>query len=107
MNNYTTVPICAPGNTNGCTFVTGIKAIGMENYHANIFPNPTKGQLVIETSDTDDKSIQIFDLNGQHVFRQMISDNSNIDLSNLNEGVYNLTIKTVDKITNKKLVIVH
>ena len=81
----------------------------------NIYPNPTTGKIFIETSATEKQTVQIFDLNGRLVLSQILQPTPNpsregktaaIDAGVLNEGVYNLTIKSNEGVTNKKLVIV-
>jgi len=71
-----------------------------------IYPNPTIDQFYIETNATDKLNVDLYDVNGRHVFSKSVSGKSKIDVSDLNEGVYSLTIKTVDRVINKKLVIV-
>ena len=72
-----------------------------------IYPNPTDGQFTIETNSTDKVTMDLYDLNGRHVFTKSVSDKSNIDVTMLNDGIYTITIKSVDQVINKKLVIVH
>jgi len=72
-----------------------------------IYPNPTSDQFFIDASTSDKLTVDLFDLNGRHVFSKSVSAKSNINVTDLNNGVYNLTIKTVDRVINKKLVIVH
>ena len=105
MNPYTTTPLCAPGNTNGCV-VIGIKELKQNNHEITIFPNPTSGQIIVETSMTEKQTVHLFDLNGKLLLSQNLDDKKNIDFSSFTAGVYNLVIKTSDDIINKKLVIV-
>lgn len=71
-----------------------------------IYPNPTTGKFSIETALTGKLSVQIFNLNGTLVFSQIINSRINIDATGLNEGFYNLTIKSYASVINKKLVII-
>lgn len=71
-----------------------------------IYPNPTNGKFIVETNSTGKLTMDIFDLNGRHVFNKTISDKTNVDLSSLDEGMYTVTIKSADEVINKKLVIV-
>lgn len=106
MNTYTTTPLCAAGNSNGCPVANSI-----EQFHSNIqvtvYPNPTSDQFYIETNATDKLTVDLYDVNGRHVFNKSVSDKSNISVATLDNGIYTLTIKTADRVTNKKLVIVH
>jgi Secretion system C-terminal sorting domain len=105
MNNYTNTPLCAPGNASGCA-VVGLEEINSNNYQLNIYPNPASMQFIIETTAPDEEFIQLFDLSGKLLFEQNINNKANIDATNLNAGIYNITIKSVGKVTNKKLVII-
>ncbi len=70
-----------------------------------IYPNPTSDQFFIETNTTDKLNVDLYDVNGRHVFSTSVMDKSNIDVTTLDNGAYTLTIKSVDRVTNKKLVI--
>ena len=100
------IPLCTVGNSNGCT-PAGFDEPVISNIHSNIYPNPSNGQFIIETSNLETKTIQLFDLNGTLLFEQLIKDKANIAVPNINDGIYSLVIKTINTIANKKLVIVH
>jgi len=85
--------------------LTSIQDITNTNY-ISIYPNPTSDQFFIEKNATDKLNVDLYDVNGRHVFSKIISDKSSIDVTNLNEGVYSMTIKMADRVINKKLVIV-
>jgi hypothetical protein len=71
-----------------------------------IYPNPTTGLFTIETNSTDLLAMDLYDVNGRLVFSKAISDKSNIDVTMLDEGFYTMTLKSVDRVITKKLVIV-
>ena len=83
---------------------TGIQQI-TNNNEATIYPNPTSDQFFIETNTTDKLNVDLYDVNGRHVFSKSVSGKSNINVTTLDEGIYTLTIKTADRAINKKLVI--
>ncbi|HXD92712.1 MAG TPA: T9SS type A sorting domain-containing protein [Bacteroidia bacterium] len=97
-------PLCTAGNTNGCAVA------GIEHYtnsiQASIYPNPTSTNFIIETASTDKQTLQIFDVNGKLVLSQIINGKTNIDATNLAEGVYNLSLMNQNGVVNKRLVIV-
>jgi len=72
-----------------------------------VYPNPTYDQFIVETNSADKMTIQLFDLNGRLLFVKSVNGKEKIDIANLNEGVYTLTIKSTDKIVNRKLAIIH
>lgn len=84
---------------------SGIKQL-TSNSQVNIYPNPNKGNFVIETVATEKQTVQVFDVNGKLVYSQIINGNTNIDASNLTDGVYNVSILGSEGVVNKRLVIV-
>ncbi len=105
MNSYTNFPLCAAGNSNGCD-VVGVEELDQTYHQLTIYPNPTSGQLTIDLNNSEEETVFIYDLNGKFLFSQELSGKTNINVSFLNEGIYNLTIKIGDNTLNKKLVIV-
>jgi type IX secretion system substrate protein/VCBS repeat protein/FG-GAP repeat protein len=87
-----------------CT-VLGIEKFDGSN-EINIYPNPNNGSFVIETNSTEKQTMQIYDINGKLVLNQTINGKTNIDASNLADGVYNISLLSNDGITNKRVVIV-
>ena len=71
-----------------------------------IFPNPTKGNL--ELSGFGKQTIEIYDVNGQVVFRKEISNDINhLDVRNLANGIYFISTKNSTQSTYQKLIIAH
>ncbi len=75
----------------------------------NIYPNPSKGLIVIESNagflNTD---IKVYDLNGRNVFINNINSKSiqtSVDLSNLRNGLYLIEFKNSQGILVEKVVI--
>jgi hypothetical protein len=71
-----------------------------------LYPNPNKGSFTIELNSEAKQTLQIFDVNGKLVLTQTISGKTNIDATNLAEGVYNLNLISNQGVANKRLVIV-
>ena len=71
----------------------------------DLYPNPTSGQFILQTDLKNDiESIHLFDISGKEVpFRKM--DETNFDVSGLENGIYFLTIKNISGSATKKLVI--
>ena len=93
----------------------GIAKVNASNKQVSIYPNPTTGNFTIETNSSSKQTLQIVDMNGRIVFTQTIQptpnpskegNKINIDASNLNEGIYNISIFGNEGVTNKRLVIV-
>ncbi|HXD92710.1 MAG TPA: T9SS type A sorting domain-containing protein [Bacteroidia bacterium] len=84
----------------------GIEPITNNNEQVVIYPNPTSTNFTIETSSDDKQTLQLFDVNGKLVLNQAITGKTNIDASNLAEGVYNLSLINQNGVVNKRLVII-
>ena len=84
----------------------GINQIVNASNQMNIYPNPNNGSFVIEPSSATKQTMQVYDVNGKLVLSQTINGKTTIDASNLNEGVYNISLQSNEGVVNKKLVIV-
>jgi type IX secretion system substrate protein len=87
---------------------TNIANNHLVNSLVSIYPNPSNGNFVVETNSTEKQTIQLFDINGKLVLNQTINGKTNIDVSNLAEGVYNLSLINSEWfVVNKRVVILH
>jgi len=73
--------------------------VGIENFELSnlkIYPNPTTGQLKIESEGTKIENVEIFDVFGKNVLSQrfFISPETMINISHLPSGVYFVRIQT-------------
>ncbi|WP_452222267.1 M28 family peptidase [Lacinutrix salivirga] len=70
-----------------------------------IFPNPTKGQLTIETFLADNVDLKIYDITGKLLIKTKIESNFKVlNISNLQAGVYFIEAKTNTKSGTYKVV---
>ncbi|GGE24013.1 aryl-sulfate sulfotransferase [Psychroflexus planctonicus] len=67
----------------------------------NIYPNPTSGTLYIKT-DFPIEELNVFDLNGKKMLKQKMTDQ--LDVSNLDSGIYFLVLKNGSNYITKKIV---
>lgn len=72
----------------------------------SIYPNPSNGNFIIQTSNATNQILQVYDVNGKIVLNLTISGKTNIDASFLSEGVYNMSIISNKGLVNKRFVIV-
>ena len=73
----------------------------------NIYPNPNNGHFTVEGIDTDmNSTVEIYDVNGKLLLSQKTNNNSDINASDLPQGVYNVCVRTDASIAYKKLIIV-
>ena len=90
---------------------TGIKQAPLLNAVSsnkmNIYPNPNNGHFTVEGIDTDmNSTVEIYDVNGKLLLSQKTNNNSDINASDLPQGVYNVCVRTDASIAYKKLIIV-
>ncbi len=104
MNSYTTTPLCDVGNSNGCP-VAGIEQMLTNGIHVEIYPNPAKEKIILETSSTGEQVVEITDISGRSVLSKSVFETSTIDVSNLSEGIYSVSIRVAGFIAVKKLAI--
>ncbi|SNY94609.1 T9SS type A sorting domain-containing protein [Flagellimonas pacifica] len=70
-----------------------------------LYPNPvTYGKVFIETSNNSPKQILIFDVLGTQVLKTTILGKE-LNLSNLDKGVYILRVVENNKVATRKLII--
>ncbi len=69
----------------------------------NIFPNPVKNQLIIETNETLTE-INIYDINGRLIYKENENVSTTIDMSDYNKGTYFLRMKTDEGEIVRKVV---
>jgi Leucine-rich repeat (LRR) protein len=109
MNSYTTTPICALGNSHGCTVpangnacaVAGINKFS-ENTQLKIYPNPANNKITIDATDVAE--VKLFDVLG----KQITSTKQNqMDVSNLPEGVYFIQVQNNQNTATQKIIIQH
>lgn len=94
-------------DTSACTLVdfTGINELNTVKF--NVYPNPGSGIFNIEIAESGDFNVVVYDLSGKEVFNSELNANtSEINLSGLVKGVYQINISGNGKIATKKLVLI-
>ena len=95
--------------------VTNVGQAGIEqftgiNEQVTVYPNPAKGEINVTMSQFNHEkksSIEIYNLIGECVHRQVVtSPNCQINVSDFNEGVYNVNIISNEGVVNKRIVVV-
>lgn len=85
---------------------TGLNNISLSE-SINIYPNPTTDQLFIDLKNFKGlvNSISLFDIQGKEVFRDDNITNDNLQLNNLNDGIYVVHIETDQGAINRKVIV--
>jgi ELWxxDGT repeat protein len=75
------------------TSATGITSITENKYHVSIYPNPGSGVFNLQINESDNTSIEIYNVIGEKVLVYRLQNSlSEFDLSNFNSGVYNIRV---------------
>ena len=90
---------------------TAVPVIGnsqsrVSNSSINIYPNPAKDILNIETGNSENSSVQIISADGKLVktISKLSSTNSQVNISDLSNGIYFIRIQSEGVVTNHKFV---
>ncbi|HEX7413644.1 MAG TPA: T9SS type A sorting domain-containing protein [Bacteroidia bacterium] len=107
-------PLCAAGNSNGCA-VAGIQQVAGINEQVTVYPNPASSSLQVTfsgnigqvTGSNNQVTLLITDMLGNTVKQVSIKSNQvSINVVDLNEGVYTISISSNVGVVNKRVVIV-
>lgn len=87
---------------------TGLEQLANSEYF--VYPNPSNGMVHVysEAGFGDVSKIVVTDVAGKKIYENQVSDNYknvDIDLSNVEDGVYMISIIKNDKIINKQVII--
>jgi len=86
-----------------------LSSIYENDFKVNIYPNPSSNIFNLEFYSETESEILVTNVLGEQVYFESIQSNgefnTQIDLSNYSKGIYNLTIKTSDGISNHKLIL--
>ena len=100
-----------PGNGNGqystlvvCNTACNSTSVEDINNHLLLYPNPTSGNLFINTSEKI-ISISVCNIIGKEVISNAEKNNSVLNLSQLSNGVYFISISTEKGLLTKKIVL--
>ncbi len=74
------------------------------NIKLNIYPNPSKGNVFVNSSEKI-ISISVLNILGEKVISNSRINNNQLDLSQLNNGVYFINISTKKGVITKKIIV--
>lgn len=70
----------------------------------SVYPNPAQNQLTVNANGKTIESIQLYNVFGEKILESHLQ-NSQIDLTDVQNGIYFLVIKTSEGILKKKIVV--
>ena len=91
-----------------CNIEESLKTQSVNLASIKVYPNPTKGIINIDSSGStaDNTTYELFDVQGRKVISKVSSNTIEIlNVENLSDGIYMLTIQNSLGKTNKKIVI--
>ena len=92
-----------------CEADCDVTSIDDKENEVKIYPNPSSNIFNLEFNSDYETEILVTNILGEQVYFESIKSigdiSTKIDLSDYSKGVYNLTIKTSDGISNHKLIL--
>ncbi len=80
--------------------VVGFQALQQKEIY--VYPNPTQGIINLEFSDENIKEITVVDVTGKQLIK--VQRDKQIDLSNLNAGIYFVKVLTENELLTSKVI---
>ena len=112
FNENETVQISFESNGGNLEFAISIKngviqnLPAIESFHVLLYPNPAKDRLYIRSSSTNQPDeINLTSLSGQSIIHIDRPENRFVDVSQLKNGIYMVTLKSKGRTTTKKIII--
>jgi hypothetical protein len=94
------------GITGTTTITISNQTVGLNQFDSkniSIYPNPVQNELFVVLDNQEIKKMNIFDLSGK-VIKTIDTDTSQIDVSDLSDGIYILKIHTQNGVSNTRFV---
>jgi hypothetical protein len=91
-----------------CQIITGVENQVSIPEKINVYPNPSTGIFKIENRDDESEvlMVEVYDLAGKLMYQSLLGNNNSIDLAELPQGVYIVSIKNGDSILiTQKLIL--
>ncbi|MFI5140936.1 MAG: multicopper oxidase domain-containing protein [Bacteroidia bacterium] len=81
---------------------TGIQSLVREPADVLLYPNPAQNKIIIDATDVID--VKLFDVLGKQITSTKTTE---VDVSNLPEGVYFIQVQTKQNTTTQKIIVQH
>ncbi|MCD4665009.1 MAG: T9SS type A sorting domain-containing protein [Bacteroidales bacterium] len=84
---------------------TNVNSLKSDYSSLNLFPNPNNGVFHIKMQNNVENTILIYSMDGKLVFNNKFKDSCELNLMNLEKGIYLVKVVSNDYIETKKLII--
>lgn len=105
--NYT-IKLKASNNCNDTTITINLTdwtdVAQFKNARIDVYPNPAKSTIKINTTEDQIETMRILDLSGRVVLNRSFLANKDIDISSLQKGMYVLQLQYKNAIISTKLI---
>lgn len=71
--------------------------------NANIYPNPSNGQIVVDVDDENEMSI--YNMTGQMINKLIVNGKTTINISNLEKGTYMIVLRNKNSEIRKQIIV--
>jgi len=96
------------GNVEGASFLTTPSAASVADLSVtsfNIYPIPASSILTIDAKDNELTRLELLDLNGKVILNNKFTQSTNLDVSQIEKGIYFINLKTVEGQFTKQIII--
>jgi hypothetical protein len=105
---WTVKTICANGESTGVDVEggckTGINDISTGLLSVQVYPNPTRGELRVESGELRVENVEVFDVFGKIILHSPFSILHSYDLTVLPPGIYFVRIQTENDVIVRKVI---
>lgn len=88
-----------------CTECEVVNVPEIEKNNPTIYPNPATNNFTVNLGNDEKANIQLFNIVGQQVYSETITGTAQVNVSNLNSGVYMLKINQNGKVYTTKVIV--
>lgn len=77
----------------------------IEKNNPTVYPNPATNNFTVNLGNDEKANIQLFNIVGQQVYSETITGTAQVNVANLNSGVYMLKINQNGKVYTSKVIV--
>ena len=88
-----------------CTQCEVVNVPEIEKANPTVYPNPATNNFTVNLGNDEKANIQLFNIVGQQVYSETITGTAQVNVANLNSGVYMLKINQNGKVYTTKVIV--